>query len=274
MIAAPRQVKTLFVQWAEQNSDGAGLPAGAIAAAFDWWRSAGVDCDFADEATSWLTDPVAEAAEPAPQIAAPPQKVTPKTKPRPMIGGDRDLWPKAFEGFADWWLGEPSLDEGRIEGRVAPRGPAGARMMVLVDQPEAGDCEILLAGAQGRLLTGMLGALGLDEASVYVASALPRHMPMPDWASLASDGLGAVTAHHVSLAAPHRIIIFGSNVSSLLGHDPAKNDGFLPIVGRDNLNIPALVAPGLTALATRPRGKARLWQALLDWTGAEWTGTN
>ncbi|MBW8755706.1 MAG: hypothetical protein JF595_16475, partial [Sphingomonadales bacterium] len=25
-----------------------------IAAAFDWWRDAGVDCDYGDEPTQWL----------------------------------------------------------------------------------------------------------------------------------------------------------------------------------------------------------------------------
>ena len=32
------------------------------AAALDWWREAGVDCEFTDEPTVWLREPEAEAA--------------------------------------------------------------------------------------------------------------------------------------------------------------------------------------------------------------------
>lgn len=274
MIAAPRQVKTLNVHTAGQNSDGAGLPAGAIAAALDWWRLAGVDHDYADDATAWLAEPTADPVREAPVAALPPRPTAPAAPPRPRIGENRENWPQTLGAFAQWWLAEPSLDGGSTEGRVPPRGPVGARLMVLVDHPEGGDTETLLAGSQGKLLGGMLKALGLVEDEVYFASSLPRHMPMPDWAALAGDGLGEITAHHIALAAPQRILVFGSNVSSLLGHNPANNDGFLPSVGQDSPRIPALVAPGLSALAARPRGKARLWRALLDWTGSDWTGTN
>ena len=43
-----------------------------------------------------------------------------------------------------------------------------------------------------------------------VASALPRHAPHPDWAALARDGLGDVLAHHVTLAAPQRLLVLGA----------------------------------------------------------------
>lgn len=168
---------------------------------------------------------------------------------------------------------EPSLDAGQVEGRLAPRGIIGARIMVLVDHPEPDDTDYLLSGPQGRMLGALLHALGIADDEAYVASALPRHMPLPDWEALAGDGLGAVIAHHVQLARPQRLLVFGSNVSSLLGHDPANSDGFLPNIHQESPRFPAFVAPGLSALAARPRGKARLWQALLDWTDTDWTGT-
>ncbi|MBS0477493.1 MAG: hypothetical protein JSR28_20375 [Proteobacteria bacterium] len=245
------------------------LRAGKIAAAWDWWRDAGVDCDFADEPTAWLAEVPKDVAIEAPAALVAPRPVVPAAPPRPRIGGTAEAWPRTLDDFSAWWLAEPSLDDGRIEGRVAPRGIAGAKLMILVDHPEAEDTERLLAGPQGRMLASLLRALGLGEDQTYVASALPRHMPMPDWAALAADGLGTLTAHHIALARPQRLLVFGSNVSSLLGHDPAKSDGFLPIFDHEAPRIPALVAPGLTALAARPRGKARLWQALLDWTGVE-----
>jgi DNA polymerase len=174
-----------------------------------------------------------------------------------------------LDDFSAWWLTEPSLDEGRIEARVPPRGAAGAGLMVLVEQPEDEDRDSLLTGPQGRMLRALLTALGREEADTYFASALPRSMPLPDWAALAADGLAELTAHHVSLVRPKRLLVFGNNVSSLLGNDPANSGGFLPNFDHEGPRIPALVAPALAALAARPRGKARLWQALLDWTAAD-----
>lgn len=248
-----------------------GLGAGDIAAALAWWRDAGVDADFADEARSWLASPepdVAEsevAARPAPAVAAP------SLPPREPIGGTRDAWPRTLADFSAWWLAEPSLDAGQTEGRIAPRGAAGAAVMVLVDHPEAGDSDMLLSGPQGAMVGAILRALGLGDDAVYLASALPRHTPLPDWEALHADGLGRIAAHHVALVRPRRLLVFGNNVSSLLGHDPAKSTGFLHSVDHEGPIIPALVAPGLSALATRPRGKARLWHALLDWTGTDLT---
>lgn len=239
-----------------------------VAGALDWWREAGVDLAFADEPQGWLsaaneTEIVQSAATARPVVAA----LQEQAPPPPRLGGDRQDWPNDLAAFPAWWLGEATLDHGPPEGRIAPRGPAGAPLMVLVEQPEAEDREHLLAGPQGRLLDAILAALGIAPDQAYVASVLPRHMPMPDWPALAEAGLGEVTAHHVRLAAPQRLIAFGANVSSLLGHDPAKNAQFSPVLHHEGPRMPALAAPGLSALLARPRGKARLWQALLDWMG-------
>jgi uracil-DNA glycosylase len=231
-----------------------------LAAALAWWRDAGLEHDYADAPRAWLkpaAEEIADVAAPAPQAELPP--------PRERIGGDPIDWPQTFESFAPWWLAEPRLDEGQTAGRVPPRGAAGADVMVLVDYPEAEDADQLLSGPQGRLLDAILAALGLGPESTYLAAALPRHMPLPDWAALGEAGLGELTAHHIALAAPKRLLVFGSHVSSLLGHDPANSTGFLPNLDHEGAKVPALVAPGLEVLAARPRGKARLWQALLDW---------
>jgi uracil-DNA glycosylase len=233
-----------------------------LAAALAWWRDAGVEHDYADAPQAWLKPAVVEVIEPAqlaPIAAAPP---------RERIGGDPALWPQSLEAFVPWWLSEPALGSGQIAGRVAPRGPAGAELMVLVDHPEAEDDERLLSGPQGKLLAAILAALGIGAEAAYIAAALPRHMPMPDWSTLGEAGLGDVTAHHIALAAPKRLLVFGSHVSSLLGHDPANSTGFLPNLHHEGPSLPLLVAPGLEALSARPRGKARLWQALLDWQAA------
>ena len=194
------------------------LQAGDLAAALDWWRDAGVDLHYDDAPRSWLAkdEPVATAA---PVQHAPP----PPPEPARIMAKNADL-PATLDLFREWWLTDPALDGAAVERRVPPRGPAHAPLMVLVTEPESQDRERLLSGPQGMLLDAMLTALGIAPDSTYVASCLPRHMPLPDWAALQAAGLGEVVAHHVALAAPQRLLVLGNNISSLLGHDPAKTD--------------------------------------------------
>lgn len=237
-----------------------------LAGALAWWRDAGVDCDFLDEPRGWLAKPEAAAtAGPAAFVPLPPP---PPPEPE-RIGGKAGALPATLAEFSAWWLTEPTLDGGIAEGRVPPRGPANAALMVLVPHPESDDAERLLGGPQGQLLDAILTALRIGPDSVYVAACLPRHMPLPDWHALQAAGLGDVVAHHIALAAPRRLLLLGSNISSLLGHDPAKTGIPFAQFNYGGAMGPALAAPGLDILGTRPRGKARLWQALLDWTGAE-----
>ena len=247
-----------------QTNRTGGLLAGDIAAAIDWWRDAGVDCGFDDAARDWLAAKVPAAAA-EPQSLPMPSFAPPPPPPAPQIGGADENWPQDLAAFANWWLHDPSLDSGQVFDRIAPSGPANAPLMVLVDHPEAADTQTLLSGDQGRLLDAILAALGMQREQVYCASVLPRHMPLPDWAGLAAAGVGEVAQHHVRLAAPQRLISFGKHVSSLLGHDPAKNAAtsakFYPV----EPGIPALAAPELSTLMARPRGKGDLWRALLDW---------
>ena len=148
-------------------------------------------------------------------------------------------------------------------------GPyAGVELMVLVDHPEAEDAERLLSGPLGKLLGAILSAIGIAPDQTYFASVLPRHMPHPDWADLAETGLPELTRQHIALTAPKRLICFGHHVSSLLGHDPTKTAESFAQITHSRGAVAALMAPGLEDLMGRPRVKARLWQALLDWQGA------
>jgi DNA polymerase len=195
-----------------------------IAGALEWWRDAGVDGDFADDPHDWLVKEV----EPEPEtFAAQPLPVAAKKEePRALIGGPPEGWPQELEAFQAWWLVEPSLDHGELSRRIAPRGQFGAELMILVGDPEEDDAGTLLSGPHGKLVSGMVAALGLEAEQVYLASALPRRTPMPDWNLLAAEGLAHVVRHHVSLARPKRLLTFGNGVSSLLGHDPANIPAF------------------------------------------------
>ena len=238
-----------------------------IAGALEWWRDAGVDLDFADDPHDWLAKEAApEPEEMVFQPAAAPARPAP---PEVLIGGPAESWPQDLPSFQAWWLTEPSLDHGDPSRRVPPRGATGAELMVLVADPEEGDADRLLSGPHGKVLAGVLAALQLGEDRVYIASALPRRTPMPDWNQLAAEGLGHLVQHHIALAAPKRLLLFGSGILSLLGHDPANKPEFLPVINHDRRSLPLLAAMDLAALLARPRAKAGLWQRLLDWTGNE-----
>merc|ERR1739841_157624 len=102
--------------------------------------------------------------------------------------------------------------------------------MIIVPQPEDGDDERLLGGQLGSLVASFVRAAGLSEAEIYHASALPRTLPLPDWADLAQRGLAELTRHHIALAKPQRVLVFGR--------------GLTPVFTREETAPPALDLPG------------------------------
>ena len=236
----------------------------SIAASLDWWREAGVDCTFVDEPQRWLAELETEAAAPAPVAKQAP----PPEPERPRIGGDPAGWPQDLAAFRRWWLEEPSLDP--VGGRrVPPRGEAGAKLLVLVPIPEEEDTETLLSGRQGRLIAEMAQAMGIAADQLSLASALPRHTLLPDWAALARDGLGEVLRHYLSLAAPERLLVLGSDILPLLGHDPAQSSSTVQQLDIPGGRLPLLAGFGPAPLLEHSRLRARLWRQWLDWTDDE-----
>lgn len=239
-----------------------------IASALDWWREAGVDLDFRDEPASILTAPPAEPAAKPPVAQASPARPAPPSAPAASLL-DLSAMPGDLAAFRDWWMTDPALDGGRTQGRVPPRGPAGAELMVLVGDPEASDTEILLSGAQGRLLDGFLAAAGLAPDAVYVASVLPRATPHADWAGIAAAGYGAVLSRHVALVRPRRMLAFDGNNLPLSGNVWPNTPESLLHFNHEVGTVPLFVARGLAALLERARWKAGLWQGWLGWTRAD-----
>jgi uracil-DNA glycosylase len=249
-------------------------------AALAWWHAAGVDHDYADDATAWLADaPLAAAAvaqkpdragsPPAPnrqERTAPPRTAfqapspTPATLRRDLLG---ESPPGDCAAFREWWLTIPGIDTARAYPRIAPRGDAGAALMVIVPQPEQGDTGSLLSGPQGRLLGNILAAMGLDDSAVYIASALPCHTPMADLALLAAGGMDAVTAHHIGLVRPARLIAFGTGLAPMLGSNAEHP---LREINHAGGNVPVIVSETLDALMEMPRLKARFWRRWIEWS--------
>lgn len=243
----------------------------ALTAALAWWRDAGVDHAFIDDPQDWLAQARQESAPPVPAPMKPLRELAAERSDSPVIVkvADRSGWPQDLAAFADWWLTEPALAPAGLK-RLVPTGPADASLMILVPMPSADDGDALLTGRAGKLLDAMLGAMGIDRAQTYLASALPAHLPMPDWETLRAAGLGEVLLHHITLAMPKRLLILGgSGISALLGHDPPNLAQSLRAINQEGPPLPALPAWDLEAMLQRPALKAGLWSRWLEWTGTE-----
>jgi len=236
-----------------------------IAAAQDWWRLAGVDLMFDDQPRSWVENPSADLPPP-PVIHV---QAAPAEAPRPIVGGDSANWPQALESFKRWWLEEPSLSIAGLGQRLAPRGTQRAALAIMVTMPEAEDTDVLLSGAQGRLIASMIRAMGLDADAVYLASALPSHDTVPDWAGLGRDGLGAVLLHHLSLAAPARLLVLGRDISPLLSNGSAQPAPPFSEISIQGGKLPVMTSYSPARLLEQPRLRKGLWQQWLEWTKGE-----
>src|SRR3546814_19808883 len=70
--------------------------------------------------------------------------------------------PQDLAAFRQWWLSEPGLDTIGPRGRIAPQGEAGAGLMVLVMDPEAGDSQSLPSGRSDERRVGEELSVGVD----------------------------------------------------------------------------------------------------------------
>lgn len=233
----------------------------------EWWRDAGVDCDFVNDATDWLAEPEVVETTEKPVAKARPKVETADPPPAQRIDLLGANPPVDLASFRDWWLSEPALDSIGPRGRIAPRGPANARLMLLVVDPEQEDREKLLSGPQGQLAQRMLAAMQISEDDVYFASALPRHTPMAEGTALVQAGFSEVLQHHIKLAEPQRVLVFGANLLPLLGHDAAQEPASLQNINHEGFSVAAMAAERLESMMAMPQLKARFWRRWLEWTG-------
>ncbi len=259
-----------------QTSPPDGSIAAELAASLEWWKAAGVDGDFADDATVWFHDEVVKGAE-ANDTGSKPATVRDTAagvaEKNVVPEGENarlDLLgptpPQTLDEFREFWLNAPGLDGIGMRGRVPPRGVGNADLMVLVVDPEPTDRDTLLSGRQGELLNAMLAAMQIAADSVYFASALPRHTPMADIAGIASDGMYAVLRHHIALAAPKRLVAFGTGLAAFVAQDVSNADTSLREINQITALPPVLMSEGLDSLMDMPRLKARFWRRWIEWS--------
>ena len=248
-------------------------PADAFEAALDWWREAGVEDDYRDEATAWLAEPEEQQAVASPK----PRKVLEEPKQSPLqrafentpatalVGGLPESFPDTLEKFREWWMSEESLSHLGPDRRLPPRGVAGSKLMVILPQPMEGDADSLLSGAPGRFAEAILKAMGIEPHEAYIATALPAPSALPDWGDFAARGLTGVTIRHIELAEPRRVLVFGRALAPLFDVPPDMAREATVVKAGDN-TLPLMLAPELAELARSAPRRRNFWNRWLEWT--------
>jgi uracil-DNA glycosylase family 4 len=166
-------------------------PAPTIRQLLAFYLEAGVDCALADEPVNRLSDPEVAPAAPAPVAAQPPGKVNavlpavrgePTPAPDAAIASARDAARTAptlaalralLENFDGCALKNTATQlvfaDGNPEARIMFVGEAPGRDEDIEGLP--------FVGRSGKLLDRMIGAIGLDRSTAYIANVIPWRPP-------------------------------------------------------------------------------------------------
>jgi len=266
LIAGAFEVKTRSGRMMVAQPYGNGVLPGkhALVAAFDWWREAGVDCDYVDAANQWLRANETDEAVTSPPVPLPKEPARKTALERALddgdagsIGGNEADWPQDLPAFRDWWLTEKSLSDARQDHREPPAGERGAEIAALTPFP--------LEANERAFLAAILRAFGWQEAQAYRASAVPAPIGLPDWQELGTRGLAALTRHHMTLVQPKRLLVFDRGLAPLfdIGLGAARDPTVVKLGAQQT---PAMLAPALADLMRSPERRKTFWNRWLEWT--------
>jgi uracil-DNA glycosylase len=174
----------------------------AGASALQWWADAGVDILVDEEPRDWL-NPKTKAVLPTEAPAAGPQDELP---------GQLDLFHAYLASSDRLAFASPSAP------RVCPAGDPASGLMIIVDMPTLEDCTAgaLISGEAGRLFDRMLAAIGRDRSSIYLAALSCLRSPDGRFASDSAQQCATLARHHIGLADPKAVLLFGEACSKAL----------------------------------------------------------
>lgn len=214
------------------------------ASALSWWREAGVDTIVGETPRDWLN--------PAP--ARPVAGEAPAADP---------MLPATLADFQAWLMTAQRPD---FAGpRVGPAGDPAAGLMILTDMPSAADVEAgaLLSGEAGALFDRMLAAIGRGRDNAYLASLSPARPATGRIEPASLDALGRIARHHVALAAPKALLLFGDACGkALLGLAVGEGRGRWHALDTPAGRINALLTIRPEKLLKQPGLKKHAWEDL------------
>jgi uracil-DNA glycosylase family 4 len=232
-----------------ERGDDAFSPA-AAESALTWWTEAGVDTLVDEAPRDWLRPKSRDAPAPAPAVAEAPDEILP---------GQLNL-------FQAWLASSDRLDfAAPAAPRICPAGDPAAGLMILADMPTDEDCSTgtLISGEAGRLFDRMLAAIGRDRNSVYLAALSCIRSPSGQLNSDSMKNCAALARHHIGLAAPKAVLLFGDSCSkALLGLSVPQARGRWHEIATHAGPVKALATIAPRVLLDSPRLKAMAWADL------------
>jgi uracil-DNA glycosylase family 4 len=220
----------------------AGGKAAALAA-LDWWRQSGVDVLVDERPRDWLTSG-RSSTESVADVAH-----------RPAL-------PDSLTALHGYIADAAGADDGPP---ILPSGDPSAGLMLMAAMPTAFDTPQTgpFAGREGRLLDAMLGAIGRDRASSYIATLAP-HRPAGGRIDPAALGEQLKLARrHIALAAPRALLLLGEDATRpLLDLRLGAARGRTHKIDIDGLTVNVVVTFHPQMLLESPARKAECWADL------------
>jgi uracil-DNA glycosylase family 4 len=232
----------------ERGSD-AFSPA-AAESALTWWAEAGVDTLVDEAPRDWLKPKANETPALAPAAAEPADEALP---------GQLDLFQAWLASSDRLAFAAPSAP------RLCPAGDPASGLMILADMPTGEDCDAgtLISGEAGRLFERMLAAIGRDRGSIYLAALSCIRSPSGQLNSESMKSCAALARHHVGLAAPKAVLLFGDACAkALLGLSVPQARGRWHELQTHAGPVKALATIAPRQLLESPRLKALAWADL------------
>jgi uracil-DNA glycosylase family 4 len=225
----------------------------AAESALAWWTEAGVDTLVGEAPRDWLKPRTDEPAAPAPAAA---EAAEPAAEALP---GQLDLFQAWLASSDRLAFAAPSAP------RVCPAGDPASGLMILADMPSGEDCThgTLISGEAGRLFERMLAAIGRDRFSVYLAALSCIRSPSGQLGSEAMKSCAALARHHIGLAAPKAVLLFGDSCAkAMLGLSVPQARGRWHELSTHAGPVKALATIAPRQLLESPRLKALAWADL------------
>lgn len=225
-----------------------------VASALSWWAEAGVDTLVEEAPRDWLAE--------QPKAATPAPRDKPAAALRAQTPVNLTPLPDRVEVLTDWYLKADLPGAGPASQRVTPAGNPNAKLMVLLDMPEAEDAMngMLLSGEAGALFDKMLGALGFTRDAIWFAPMLPTRIAGGTIPPEHVAQITEMTRHHVGLIRPAKLWLLGRAASrAILGMDEGPARGRLHKFNHNGTTTDVIASVHPRVLLQTPKRKAEVW---------------
>jgi DNA polymerase len=223
------------------------------ASALQWWIDAGVDVVASEAPRDWLKP------APAPLPIETKALVEPAAPAPEALPGQLDLFQAYLRDGTGLAFASPSAPN------VCPSGDPASGLMVMTGMPSVADCAsgTLLSGEEGTLFDRMIAAMGRSRESIYLAAISCFRSPDGRLAGAAEKQCGLLARHHIGLAAPKALILFGDDAGrALLGLAVARGRGRWHEIQTHAGPVPAILTFSPRFLLAHPAQKGLAWADL------------